>query len=249
MIFFFLLLNTGVKAINSQPDTAQLSIAQLSSHQITLAVLTDAKPPPLYVHTRILIHTHTDTYTHSAHPFVVWFSQVYDLSTVYAEPSFSFELSSVWLCSAVLYSALRLPAFSDISLQVCSPSWLSQTSSGGPIYLKVLSVSPFTALTCSLWLSPLQSDGEIRDQRLKCLPFDYFVCSSFSASYMGNFWASSCRLVSPKYRLITEQLCTVSATIYRCSYDWRSFLFLFTGLKSVTCGTKPVLGKRKNRTA
>lgn len=49
-----------------------------------------------------------------------------------------------------LSSALRPPLFGDISLQVCSPSWLSQTSSGGPIHLKVLSA---LVLYCSSTLS------------------------------------------------------------------------------------------------
>lgn len=50
------------------------------------------------------------------------------------------------LRSALLSDCL---VFSDISLQVCSPSWLSQTGSGGPIHLKVLSVSPLLLLQLS----------------------------------------------------------------------------------------------------
>lgn len=110
-----------------------------SSAQYCLAQLTSDYSSDVAWHIKpyFSLFPHTRTQCSS---FIVQFSQVYNSSTVYAEPASASQFSTVGLHSAELCSALGLPVFGDISLQVCSPSWLSQTSSGGPIHLKVLSV-------------------------------------------------------------------------------------------------------------
>lgn len=82
----------------------------------------------------LIVKTHTVT-RHSAHPLLC--CSVRFRTDLLCMQSLPPSLGSVLTSCVQLSSALGLPVFSDISLQVCSPSWPSQMSLGRPIHLKV----------------------------------------------------------------------------------------------------------------